>query len=118
MFVGVFSEMSRENYAGDMVNFNYKSSLDVRNLISFYLIFFAEIERTKISNVIRSTPISLKANLNISKDCMTEKLELERRLAIALGLLASCQLELTGCGRQAADDNKWWGRMVLASAIR
>ena len=110
--------MSRENYAGDMVNFNYESSLDVRNLISFYLIFFAEIERTKISNVIRSTPISLKANLNISKDCMTEKLELERRLAIALGLLASCQLELTGCGRQAANNNNWWGRMVLASAIR
>ena len=49
---------------------------------------------------------------------MTEKLELERRLAIALGLLASCQLELTGWGRQAADDNTWWGRMVLASAIR
>ena len=56
---------------------------------------------------------------------MSEKLELERRLAIALGLLtialgllASCQLELTGCGRQAADDNNWWGRMVLASAIR
>ena len=55
---------------------------------------------------------------NNSKDCMTEKLELERRLAIALGLLASCQLELTGCGRQAANDNDWWGRMVLASAIR
>ena len=35
MFVGVFSEMLRENYAGDMVNFNYESPLDVRNLISF-----------------------------------------------------------------------------------
>ena len=61
---------------------------------------------------------SLKAYLNDSKECMSEKLELERRLAIALGLLASCQLELTGCGRQAAKNNDWWGRMVLASAIR
>ena len=49
---------------------------------------------------------------------MKEKLELERRLAIALELLASCQLELTGCGLQAANDKDWWGRMVLASAIR
>ena len=31
MFVGVFSEMLREKYAGDMVNFNYDSPLDVRN---------------------------------------------------------------------------------------
>ena len=49
---------------------------------------------------------------------MSEKLEFERRLAIALGLVASCQLELTGCGHQVANDNDWWGRMVLASAIR
>ena len=35
MFVGVFSEMLREKYAGDMVNFSYESQLDVRNLISF-----------------------------------------------------------------------------------
>ena len=61
---------------------------------------------------------SLKAYLNVSQECMTEKLELKRRLAIALGLLASCQLELTGCGRQAANNNNWWGRRVLASAIR
>ena len=33
MFVGVFSEMLREKYAGDMVNFNYDSPLDVRNFL-------------------------------------------------------------------------------------
>ena len=30
MFVGVLSEMLREKYAGDMVNFSYNSPLDVR----------------------------------------------------------------------------------------
>ena len=30
MFVGVLSEMLREKYAGDMVNFSYDSPLDVR----------------------------------------------------------------------------------------
>ena len=32
-------------------------------------------------------------------DCFEEKLELERKLAVALGLLASCQLELSKCGK-------------------
>ena len=45
-------------------------------------------------------------------------MELEHWLAIALGLLASCQLELTGCGRQLDYDNGWWTRMVLISAVR
>ena len=31
MFVGVFSEMLREKYAGNMVNYSYDSPLDVRN---------------------------------------------------------------------------------------
>ena len=31
MFVGVLSEMLREKYEGDMVNFSYDSPLDVRN---------------------------------------------------------------------------------------
>ena len=33
MFVGVLSEMLREKYAGDMVNFSYNSPLDVRNFL-------------------------------------------------------------------------------------
>ena len=33
MFVGVLSEMLREKYAGDMVNFDYNSPLDVRNFL-------------------------------------------------------------------------------------
>ena len=31
MFVGVLSEMLREKYVGDIVNFSYDSLLDVRN---------------------------------------------------------------------------------------
>ena len=48
MFVGVFSEKLRENNAGDMVNFNCESLLDVRNLISFTKIFFPKVEKTKV----------------------------------------------------------------------
>ena len=50
--------------------------------------------------------------------CMEEKVELERRLAVALGLLASCQLELGACTKENGDSEVWWTRVVLLSSIR
>ena len=50
--------------------------------------------------------------------CMEEKVELERRLAVALGLLASCQLELGACTKESGDSEVWWTRVVLLSSIR
>ena len=50
--------------------------------------------------------------------CMEEKLDLERRLAVALGLLASCQLELGSCERSGEESETWWTRVVLLSSIR
>ena len=48
MFVGVFSEMLREKYAGDMVNFSYDSPLDVRNFYKLYkIMFFIKRERIR-----------------------------------------------------------------------
>ena len=37
-------------------------------------------------------------------DCFEEKLEVERKLAVALGLLASCHLELSQCGKEGEDN--------------
>ena len=51
-------------------------------------------------------------------DCYEEKLELERKLAVALGLLASCQLELSQCGKEVEDNKTWWNRVILLSSIR
>ena len=51
-------------------------------------------------------------------DCFEEKLELERKLAVALGLLASCQLELSQCGKEGEDNEAWWNRVILLSSIR
>ena len=51
-------------------------------------------------------------------DCFEEKLELERKLAVALGLLASCQLELSQCGKEGEDNEAWWNRAILLSSIR
>ena len=51
-------------------------------------------------------------------DCFEEKLELERKLAVALGLLASCQLELSQCGEKGEDNEAWWNRVILLSSIR
>ena len=51
-------------------------------------------------------------------DCFEEKLELERKLAVALGLLASCQLELSQCGKEGEDNEAWWTRLILLSSIR
>ena len=51
-------------------------------------------------------------------DCFEEKLELERKLAVALGLLASCQLELKQCGKEREDNEAWWTRLILLSSIR
>ena len=50
--------------------------------------------------------------------CMEEKLELERRLAVALGLLASCQMELGSCVKEGGENEVWWTRVVLLSSIR
>ena len=51
-------------------------------------------------------------------DCFAEKIELERKLAVALGLLASCQLELSQCGKEGEDSETWWNRVILLSSIR
>ena len=51
-------------------------------------------------------------------DCFEEKLELERKLAVALGLLASCQLELTKCGKEGEENETWWTLLILLSSIR
>ena len=51
-------------------------------------------------------------------DCFEEKLELERKLAVAFGMLASCQLELTKCGEEGEESEVWWTRLILLSSIR
>ena len=51
-------------------------------------------------------------------DCYEEKLELERKLAVSLGLLASCQLELSQCGKEGEDSETWWNWVILLSSIR
>ena len=51
-------------------------------------------------------------------DCFEEKLELERKLTVALCLLASCQLELTKCGKEGEESEIWWTRLILLSSIR
>ena len=51
-------------------------------------------------------------------DCFEEKLELERKLAVALGLLASCQLELNKCWKEGEENETWWTRLILLSSIR
>ena len=51
-------------------------------------------------------------------DCFEEKLELEWKLAVALGLLASCQLEFSQCGKEGEDNEAWWNRVILLSSIR
>ena len=51
-------------------------------------------------------------------DCFEEKLELERKLTVALCLLASCQLELTKCGEEGEESEVWWTRLILLSSIR
>ena len=51
-------------------------------------------------------------------DYFEEKLELERKLAVALGMLASCQLELSQCGKEGEDNEAWWNRVILLSSIR
>ena len=49
---------------------------------------------------------------------MEQKLRLEKKLTVALGLLATCQLDLTSCRGQAEGEKGWLESVMIVSAIR
>ena len=49
---------------------------------------------------------------------MEQKLLLEKKLTVALGLLATCQLDLTSCRGQAEGEKGWLETIMIVSAIR
>ena len=44
------------------------------------------------------------------KDCLEEKILLERKLAVALGLLATCKLDLEACRGEEEGQRGWLER--------
>ena len=52
------------------------------------------------------------------KDCLEEKILLERKLAVALGLLATCKLDLQACRGEEEDQRGWLELALIISAAR
>ena len=52
------------------------------------------------------------------KDCLEEKILLERKLAVALGLLATCKLDLEACRGEEEGQRGWLELALIISAAR
>ena len=52
------------------------------------------------------------------KDCLEEKVLLERKLAVALGLLATCKLDLEACRGEEEGQRGWLEMALVISAAR
>ena len=52
------------------------------------------------------------------KDCLEEKILLERKLAVALGLLATCKLDLETCRGEEEGQRGWLELALIISAAR
>ena len=52
------------------------------------------------------------------KDCLEEKILLERKLAVALGLLATCKLDLQACRGEEEGQRGWLELALIISAAR
>ena len=54
----------------------------------------------------------------IYKDCLEERLLLEKKLAVAVGLLATCRLDLESCRGEEAGQRGWYEVALVVSAAR
>ena len=52
------------------------------------------------------------------KDCLEEKILLERKLAVALGLLATCKMDLDACRGEEEGQRSWLEMALIISAAR
>ena len=55
---------------------------------------------------------------NSLMDCLEEKVLLERKLAVALGLLATCKMDLDACRGEEEGQRGWLEMALIISAAR
>ena len=55
---------------------------------------------------------------NSLMDCLEEKVLLERKLAVALGLLATCKMDLDACRGEEEGQRGWLEMALIISVAR